>query len=157
MIEDELTGLHNRRSFLALLKRHVLMAVERQALLAVVVVDIDGLARINATHGYEFGDAALRHVAGELRQLIRPQDYAARLGNDRFALILTRLMNKGHAELAVQKLFRQLEPAFTFAGNTVRLHATAAPRQPRRLPAAPGREGAGHRARDRPALAVPGR
>ncbi|GAB3746893.1 putative bifunctional diguanylate cyclase/phosphodiesterase [Lysobacter olei] len=125
MIEDELTGLHNRRSFLALLKRHVLMAVEREALLAVVVIDIDDFARINTTHGYEFGDAALRHVAGELRQLIRPQDYAARLGNDRFALILTRLMNKGHAELAVQKLFRQLEPTFTFAGNTVRLRATA--------------------------------
>ena len=37
MIEDELTGLHNRRSFLALLRRHVLQAVERQTLLAVLV------------------------------------------------------------------------------------------------------------------------
>lgn len=124
-MDDELTGLHNRRSFLALLRRHVLMAVERQTLLAVVVLDIDGFARINAAHGYDFGDAALRHVADELRQLIRPQDYAARLGNDRFALILTRLMNKGHAELAVQKLFRRLEQAFSSGSHAVRLHCSA--------------------------------
>ena len=124
MIEDELTGLHNRRSFLALLRRHVLQAVERQTLLAVLVVDLDGFARLNAAHGYEFGDAVLRHLADQLRKLARPQDYVARIGNDRFALILTRIMNQGHAALAVQKLLRQLENPFTSNGIGAQLHAT---------------------------------
>ena len=59
-IEDELTGLHNRRSFLTLLRRHIGFANERGTNLALLVVDIDGFARLNATHGYEFGDQALR-------------------------------------------------------------------------------------------------
>ena len=123
-IEDELTGLHNRRSFLTLLRRHVCFANERGTNLALIVVDIDGFARLNAAHGYEFGDLALKHVAHQLRDVIRAQDYAARIGDDRFALILPGVMNIGHAELAVQKLFRLLEVPFRGDEATVRMTAT---------------------------------
>ena len=100
-IEDELTGLHNRRSFLALLRRHIGFANDRRTNLALIVVDIDGFARLNAAHGYEFGDQALQYVAKQLREVTRAQDYAARIGDNRFALILPGVMNAGHAELAV--------------------------------------------------------
>jgi diguanylate cyclase (GGDEF)-like protein len=124
-IEDELTGLHNRRSFLSLLRRHIGFANDRQTLLALVVVDIDGFARLNAAHGYAFGDEALKHVAGQLRSVAREQDYVGRIGDNRFALLLTRIMNQGHAELAVQKLFRQLEVPFEAGQGKVRLAVTA--------------------------------
>ncbi|MDR7100104.1 diguanylate cyclase (GGDEF)-like protein [Lysobacter niabensis] len=123
-IEDELTGLHNRRSFLALLRRHIGYANERRTNLALIVADIDGFARLNAAHGYEFGDRALRHVAQQLREVIRPQDYAARIGDNRFALILPGVMNAGHAELAVQKLFRLFEVPFDGGKSKVRMTAT---------------------------------
>ena len=123
-IEDELTGLHNRRSFLTLLRRHVGFANERGTHLALIIVDVDGFARLNAAHGYEFGDLALRHVAHQLRDVIRAQDYAARIGDNRFALILPGVMNIGHAELAVQKLFRLLEVPFRGEQATVRMTAT---------------------------------
>jgi diguanylate cyclase (GGDEF)-like protein len=124
-IEDELTGLHNRRSFLSLLRRHIGFANDRQTVLALVVVDIDGFARINAAHGYAFGDQALRHVAVQLRSVAREQDYVGRIGDNRFALLLTGIMNQGHAELAVQKLFRQLEVPFEGGQGRVRLAVTA--------------------------------
>src|SRR3546814_819264 len=124
-IEDELTGLHNRRSFLSLLRRHIGFANDRQTLVALVVVDIDGFARLNAAHGYAFGDQALRHVAVQLRSVAREQDYIGRIGDNRFALLLTRIMNQGHAELAVQKLFRQLEVPFEAGQGKVRLAVTA--------------------------------
>src|SRR5687768_12450829 len=79
--DDELTGLHNRRSFLALLRRHVGFANERKTNLALIVVDIDGFARLNATYGYDFGDRALQYVAGQVREVTRAQDYAARIGD----------------------------------------------------------------------------
>ena len=122
--DDELTGLHNRRSFLALLRRHVGFANERKTNLALVVIDIDGFARLNTTYGYDFGDRALQYVAGQLREVIRSQDYAARIGDNRFALILPGMMNVGHAELAVQKLFRLLELPFQNEQGTVRMTAT---------------------------------
>ena len=125
MLQDPLTGLHSRQNFLALLRQHVVIANERQAMLALIVVDICGFARLNAAHGYEFGDAALKHVAQHLRAVVRDQDYVGRIGDNRFALLLTHVMNQGHAELAVQKLFRHLEVPFEGTQGTVRLTANA--------------------------------
>ena len=125
MLQDPLTGLHSRQNFLALLRQHVVIANERQAMLALIVVDISGFARLNAAHGYEFGDAALKHVAQHLRAVVREQDHVGRIGDNRFALLLTQVMNQGHAELAVQKVFRHLEVPFEGTQGTVRLTANA--------------------------------
>ena len=123
-IEDELTGLHNRRSFLALLRRHVGMANDRQTNLGLVVIDIDGFARINATHGFDFGDRVLLHLAAQLREVARLQDYVARIGDNRFALVLTRVMNKGHVELAMQKVFRLLDLPFENGASRLKVPVT---------------------------------
>src|SRR5690606_7333122 len=124
MLQDPLTGLHSRQKFLALLRQHVVIANERQSMLALIVVDLTGFARLNAAHGYDFGDAALKHVAQHLRAVVRDQDYVGRIGDNRFALLLTQVMNQGHAELAVQKLFRHLEVPFEGPQGTVRLTAS---------------------------------
>jgi diguanylate cyclase (GGDEF)-like protein len=108
-ILDDLTHLHNRRSFLSLLQRQITFANERHNLLALVVIDIDKFSQINGASGYAFGDHVLRHLAKQVAEVARTQDYAARIGDNRFALILPRVLNHGHAELAVQKLFRLLE------------------------------------------------
>ena len=122
--EDDLTGLLHRRGFLATLRQQVSFSNDRQTLLALVVCDIDGFARLNAAHGYEFGDQALQYVAQHVRSIARPQDYVARIGDNRFALLLTRIMNPGHAELAIQQLLRHLEVPFQGRQGTVRLNAT---------------------------------
>lgn len=122
--EDELTGLHNRRSFLSLLRRHIAYANDRQNNLALIVVDVDGFARINGAHGYGFGDALLQHLAEQLGAAVRKYDYAARIGSDRFALILPRVMNAGHAELAVQKLYRLLDVPFRSGEHQLRIPVT---------------------------------
>jgi diguanylate cyclase (GGDEF)-like protein len=124
-IEDDLTGLHGRRSFLSLLRRHIGFANDRHETLALVVVDIDGFSRLNAALGYAVGDRVLQHLAEQLRKVARARDYAGRIGGDRFALLLPRIMNAGHAELAVQKLFRLLDTPFADGEHRVRLTATA--------------------------------
>ena len=124
MSEDELTGLHDRRTFLLALRRQVGYANDKQSSLALLVIDIDGFAAINGTHGYDFGDKALQYLALQLRQVARAYDYVARVGDNRFALILPRIMNKGHAELAAQKLFRLLDIPFQSGHGRVKLAVT---------------------------------
>ena len=124
LINDELTGLHNRRSFLALLRRHIGYANDKQTNLALLVVDIDSFALINGAYGYDFGDAVLRFVAEQIGAVSRTRDYAARIGDNRFALILPRVMNKGHAELAMQKLARLLDAPLQVADTPVRVSVT---------------------------------
>ena len=120
-MHDELTGLHNRRSFLALLRRHIGYANDRQNLLALVVIDIDGFAQINIASGYEAGDKALGYLARQLQAVCRKQDYAARIGDNRFAMLLPTILNRGHAELAVQKLLRLLEVPIDYGDARITL------------------------------------
>jgi len=75
---DALTGLANRRVFLAALAN-----AESGALIS---LDLDNLKPINDRHGHEAGDAALRAVAGLLQAESGPGEVAARLGGDEFAL-----------------------------------------------------------------------
>jgi len=124
MGEDALTGLQDRRAFQLALRRIVSTANEKQDSIALMVVDVDGFAAVNGIHGYEFGDRALRYLADQLGQVARKQDFIARIGDDRFAIILPRIMNPGHAELAVQKLLRLLDTPFQSGEARVKLAVT---------------------------------
>jgi diguanylate cyclase (GGDEF)-like protein len=124
MAEDALTGLHDRKAFQLALRRQVGAANEKQESLALMVADVDGFAAINGIHGYEFGDRALRHLSEQLRQVARGHDYVARIGDNRFAMILPRVMNPGHAELAVQKLLRLLDTPYQHGEARVKLAVT---------------------------------
>lgn len=121
---DDLTGLNHRRSFIGALGRQLGYANERQSLVGLIVADIDDFSRINGAHGYEFGDRLLCHVAGKLREMARKHDYVARISGDRFAMILPGVMNQGHVELAISKLFRLLDVHFEHGNARVRVNLT---------------------------------
>ncbi|MEO5596354.1 MAG: bifunctional diguanylate cyclase/phosphodiesterase [Lysobacteraceae bacterium] len=108
-ILDELTALPNRNGFMATLQRNITYANENRSQVGLLVIDIDNFAQINGVSGYAFGDHVLKHLATQLRGVARPQDFVARIGDNRFGLILPRILNQGHAELAVKKLLRLLE------------------------------------------------
>ncbi len=109
---DSATGLPDRASFLMQLHGEVTRCNEHREALALLVVDINGFAQINVGHGYAIGDAVLRHVARQLSQVARGHDIAARIGDNRFALLLNGILNHGHVALAVQKLQRLLQVPF---------------------------------------------
>ncbi|UXI68160.1 putative bifunctional diguanylate cyclase/phosphodiesterase [Tahibacter amnicola] len=121
---DPVTGIPDRHDFMATLQRAVGTANEMHTSLALLVVDIDGFAKINRASGYSAGDRVLRHLAQQLRQVARDTDYVARLGGDRMALILPAIMNQGHAELAIQKLFRLLDLPFSWQAVRFKISVT---------------------------------
>lgn len=83
-LNDELTGLYNRRGFLALAERERERSrrERRGALLA--VFDLDDLKPINDIHGHAAGDEAIASVAGVLRATFRGSDVVGRIGGDEF-------------------------------------------------------------------------
>ena len=85
---DELTGLHNERYLQQEL--HHLTGMQRRYghPFALLVVDIDGLGRINDAYGSAAGDRALVDVATVMGEAIRTVDTPVRLGGDEFCLLL---------------------------------------------------------------------
>ena len=85
---DGLTGLLNRRSFVADLARRHGRVARGSAPGALVYCDLDNFKQVNDTHGHERGDAALFELARMLEGCTRGGDLVARLGGDEFALWL---------------------------------------------------------------------
>jgi diguanylate cyclase (GGDEF)-like protein len=86
--EDPLTGLANRRRWDAELATVCASARQRDAVVGVVLLDIDHFKLINDRHGHPGGDEALRQVARLLTDRVRSDDLVARLGGDEFAVLL---------------------------------------------------------------------
>jgi diguanylate cyclase (GGDEF)-like protein len=85
---DDLTGVANRRGFLAAAERECQRAIRehRSALLA--YIDVNDFKEINDTHGHAEGDEALRSIGKVLRAAFRGADVIGRLGGDEFAVLV---------------------------------------------------------------------
>jgi diguanylate cyclase (GGDEF)-like protein/PAS domain S-box-containing protein len=84
---DELTGLYNRRGFMAVTAQH-LAAIRRNKKVPVILyADLDGLKKINDSLGHQAGDAAIIQTAEILKDTFRTSDIVARLGGDEFVVL----------------------------------------------------------------------
>jgi diguanylate cyclase len=84
---DPLSDLPDAESFSALLAREELRRSRTGEMLAVAVLDLDGLKAINARHGAAAGTDLLRHCAAAMRSTIRTVDQMARTGPDDFSIL----------------------------------------------------------------------
>ena len=85
---DDLTGLHNRRGFIALAEHYVSLANRSGMPFLLAFIDLDGMKQINDGFGHQEGNRALVEVAGVLKDSCRHSDILARLGGDEFALLV---------------------------------------------------------------------
>ncbi len=94
--EDLLTELPSRRTLGIRLSDVVL---QRGATGALVILDVHRFAEVNTIRGPDFGDAFLRAFARRLREAA-PGDFAARIGNNEFALLLENVPEEQAANRA---------------------------------------------------------
>jgi len=85
-LQDELTGLYNRRGWLELAKQGLRLAQREKRPAAVIFADLNGMKLINDQHGHEAGDLALCDTANLLRKACREVDVVARFGGDEFVV-----------------------------------------------------------------------
>lgn len=84
---DFLTKLPNRRCAMAHFERSWNHALETHTPLSVVMLDIDHFKRVNDNYGHDVGDVVLQETSRVLRQSLRRQDLAARMGGEEFLVI----------------------------------------------------------------------
>jgi len=99
-VTDELTGLANRRRFVAQLEAEIARAERSGTPLSVVLADIDDFKRVNDTWGHDTGDNVLRRVALVLEAATRDVDLPVRLGGEEFAILLPETDTEGARHLA---------------------------------------------------------
>jgi diguanylate cyclase (GGDEF)-like protein len=93
---DPLTRLPNRTLFADRLAHAVArlagdgthVAERKQAMLAVLFIDLDGFKPVNDSFGHDAGDKVLRQAAKRLRREAREADTVARVGGDEFLILM---------------------------------------------------------------------
>lgn len=87
-ISDPLTGLANYRRLLDVLESETQRSNRIGKPFSVLLLDLDGLKKINDTYGHLVGSRAICRLADILRVACRSIDTAARYGGDEFAVVL---------------------------------------------------------------------
>jgi diguanylate cyclase (GGDEF)-like protein len=84
-----------------------------------VLLDLDGLKAINDTDGHAAGDALLRELGRRLRERLRVEDIAARVGGDEFAVILPEL-DAAFAPELLERVSKANDEAIEFSAGIAR-------------------------------------
>ena len=111
-LTDELTGLYNRRGFMALAERQLKLGRRSGRGMLLFMMDMDHLKQINDSFGHLEGDCALKRTAEVLEETFRDSDVVARLGGDEFAVLVIEAA--GHCEATIKaRLFELLKSIST--------------------------------------------
>ena len=121
---DPLTDLPNRALFSDRIERAVAHARRHGERLAVCLLDLDGFKAVNDELGHPAGDLLLRKVARRLKDTLRTEDTAARIGGDEFALLLGDLNAPGECESVLKRILDALAIPYPIADREVRVTAS---------------------------------
>lgn len=100
---DELTGVTNRRHFIALANGELKRAIRMGHDLSFALIDLDRFKEINDTYGHGVGDQALVFFTRIIKDHIRDMDVLSRFGGDEF-IILFPETTTDHAIVVIERL-----------------------------------------------------
>ena len=99
-ITDPLTGLHNRRYFMAATGIQMERVTRNHSESFLMMMDMDHFKEINDNYGHLLGDAVLKNVAERITATLRPYDIFARYGGEEFILFVADMNRTAAVHLA---------------------------------------------------------
>jgi diguanylate cyclase len=121
---DALTGLANRMLFFERLRSRIYPGRRQIEPIGILLIDVDGLKKINDSFGHRAGDAAIRETALRISRIPRRSDVVARLGGDEFGVILGEISNPTDLITIVERVAQETDQPFRFEGHTLALTAS---------------------------------
>jgi diguanylate cyclase (GGDEF)-like protein len=103
-VTDELTGLLNRRGFMAMAEKHLKIFGRSGSQSLLIFADMDNLKNINDEFGHHAGDEALSSVGDILMNTFRNTDVVGRLGGDEFAVLFTTNVEAYHYPAVLDRI-----------------------------------------------------
>jgi diguanylate cyclase (GGDEF)-like protein len=117
---DRLTGLHGQGFLREHLRHLVTMQKRYDQPFAMLVVDVEGLKRINQAFGERAGDDTLVGVADAVGRTVRGVDTTVRMDEDEFCILLPN-QTAGRAKIAAERLATAVEQVHDPAGGSLRV------------------------------------
>lgn len=115
-LHDMLTGLPNRALLAEKVRKAIKTCRNTGQGSALLLLDLDRFKVINDTRGHHSGDTLLREVAERLLEIIGPDDFAARIGGDEFAIILGKVDGPDSINSRCTKILKAINEPYSIAG-----------------------------------------
>lgn len=117
---DTLTAMPNRDAFDEQLAQRIAAAKDREGRFALLFIDADNFKAANDNFGHAAGDAVLVTLSGRIKDTLRKNDFAARIGGDEFIVII-ELDGEAHTETLASLIRASVaEPIVLPGGETYR-------------------------------------
>lgn len=116
-LTDPLTGLRNRRAADLVLER---LCASRTPF-GLMHLDLDFFKAVNDTLGHAAGDFVLERVGQILREQVRAEDCAVRIGGDEFVIILPERTDAQVLQTIAARIIAQVSEPMDFEGNPCRI------------------------------------
>lgn len=121
---DLLTGLPNRDQLQQQLEQILIESRHSRQRVAIFCLGIDDFKAVNESYGYQSGDQLLMAIAQRLRNLELQFNALARMGSDKFAMILVAFEQPYQAAELAQNLLDELARPFQIDQHEIVLRAT---------------------------------
>lgn len=115
---DPMTGLRNRGKFETELAESM-ASLSNQEKLAVLFIDLNKFKDQNDSLGHDVGDAILVETAKRLKNSIRSNDAAYRIGGDEFIVIIKEITSNSDVHLVIENMLQKFSLPFIFKGHTI--------------------------------------
>jgi len=112
-INDDLTGLYNRRHFYTQLEKEITRARRQKHSLFLIMFDLDDFKKFNDQYGHLEGDRILQEIGKAIKRSIRNNvDAGFRYGGDEFAIIIPEANQVQAIKIAqrIQEACRNITP-----------------------------------------------
>ncbi len=116
---DPLTDVANQLAFRVELDRGLRDLERREEVFAVLALDLDRFDNVNDVYGPAIGDLLLKQVAKRLRSALRVTDTVARLGNDRFAILVAAPITFEDTAVIARRVLEMIRQPYMLDGKIV--------------------------------------
>ncbi len=121
---DPLTRLPNRTLLADRLQQAIDIAQHTGQRLAVLLLNLDRLQKVNDSMGHGAGDDLLKEMAARLLTKLQPSDTLARLGSDEFVIVLPEAGDTEVIMRSAQRLMRGVARPCTIHGQELSVTAS---------------------------------
>jgi diguanylate cyclase (GGDEF)-like protein len=122
---DQLTGFYNRAMLFKVAAMLISGAKRHKQEVAAIAVSLDDFKRVTDAHGKAAGEAAIKALAGVLREVLRNSDVMGRVSGEEFAVFLPAT-NEYRAAYVAEKIRAAVEELpFKIKDNMVELRVSA--------------------------------
>jgi len=122
---DPVTGLPNRTLLRDRLEQALPLAARSEALVGVMLIDLDAFKAVNDTVGHEAGDELLRRLAERLAGRVRRYDTVARFGGDEFVIVVPQVERPDDLHIVADHVMAAFGEPFVIQGQEFFLTASA--------------------------------